>query len=610
MSKILFIALVKEIKFQKDSRMSGLQKFIGSRNGGAELLGHTGQDSSQVAAKKERLQAKLQEMGFTDVERGETLINSAREPTQTVNLRRKMIAEQHRLKVPINFLNREDTSSIGLQGMGQSCESSSASITAAQGLLEKKQEAPYDVFDTDADSLEVTATFSDLPDVRGHEDSLRGARHFENALDRVGGKKNDDRQIALPIVETRERRISQLSDLSNPNDLIEDQEESEDEGSRDEGSAGEQPEYDGKDEDQMVGGLLIQGATTYFRSRPTQFPKVGEGIMKAAVTLPSTSPKLCQGPAHRYSSEPSRKDDITVAPNDVGESAFNARLYQRVQSGQLQFLEASQKQDQVLSHGSNGYDRARNRSLLRTGTSKQQSSNHSGLPEWETPVRQSSTVPAQFPERERQVTHTQFTNTMNPTSARSIQTPVTTTIEKGNEPWKLPFVNGRKDLDSRNDRNESISQTGKRVPDLDYTPSQLSSMTYDRLSSESFDNDPHSPENNIPETLADAPLAQKLKYAFDLKRHEKQLLQRRQVFSSMTFAQYEECGNLLIDKLGEIMIRYRETRQQKRKVAKDFEDEVARREEYVRGKKEVVDGDFRRLRRAGEDVVRGKEDPS
>ena len=584
--------------------MSGLQKFIGSRDGGADLPGSVDQESGHAAAKKERLQAKLQEMGFTDVEGGETLINPALEPSQTVNLRRKMIADQHRLKVPTNFLSREDTSSVGLQGMGASCESSSAPITGTQGLLEKKQVAPYDVFDTDAESLEVTATFSDFPDVSGHEDSLRGAGHIGNILHRVGGKQHDDRQIALPIAETRQCRISQLSDRSDPNDLIEDQKEFENEGSRDESSDGEQPEYDGEDDDQLVGGSLIQGITTYFRSRPTQFSKVGEGNMKVAVALPSTSPELCQDPAYRYSNELSRKDGITVTLKDVGESALNARLEQRVQTGKLQLLEASSKQDQVFS---NGYDAARNRSLLRAGRSKQRYSNDSQLPEWETHVRHSPAVPAHFLEREGQVPYTRFTNTMNPTSARSVQAPITMTTEKHNEPCNLPFVNGRKDLDASYDCNEPKSKTRKRVPELDYTFSQLSSMTYDQLHSESFDNDPHSPENNIRETLADAPLAQKLKYAFDLKRHEKQRLQRRQVFSSMTFAQYEECGNHLIDKFGEIMVKYRDTRQQKRKVAKDFEDEVARREKYVRGKKEVVDGDLRRLRRAGEDVVRGKE---
>lgn len=149
--------------------------------------------------------------------------------------------------------------------------------------------------------------------------------------------------------------------------------------------------------------------------------------------------------------------------------------------------------------------------------------------------------------------------------------------------------------------------TQKRPLELDYDPDQLSKMTYADLKSESFDHDPRGPTNILPENLASASLANRLEYIHDQAKHDNvHIEQQRAFFSSLPIDEYEECGDLIVERFAAIIAKFKDARREKRKVAMAFEEEVARREEGVRGKKEAIERDMGRLRKAGEDVVKGK----
>lgn len=549
--------------------VSGLQKFIGSREGGAEA---TNQGISYVGEKKERLQAKMQEMGFVDLEGTEILSNSASKPTDAVNLRRKIIADQNRLKVPTNFSSRNG-SNVRSPGMRQGQISSSVPPQAVQSMPRKDQEDSYGPFDTDADSLEATATFSNFTDSREHETSFQDIGHFVNDSHQVYGHKQDTHHISVPAVTQRQHHLSQISDRHDPNTGSEDEEVSGYDGSGNVSSDEERPENDGKDDDRVIEKTMTQEAT-HQREQATYFHK------------------------------PSCRMVIPVASEAVGGNAFDSELDQQIQSRHTRLPETSSKQDRA---GNSRYDAIGNTGLLRTGMSKKTSPYNSPHSEVEICEQHHSADPAQLPREGGQISYSQATSILFPQSAKSVQAPATELFEERHGPNKLPFIGDRRNPDARNSQNEMPSNTQNSAQDLDYTSSQLSGMPFDLLCSESFDDDPRAREEDFPEGLTTAPLSQKLQYAHDLKHHEEQHLQRRAIFSSMTINQYEECGDLLIERFGEITTRYRQARQQKRKVAKEFEDEVASREERVRRKREGVDGDLRRLRRAGEDVVRGKE---
>lgn len=147
----------------------------------------------------------------------------------------------------------------------------------------------------------------------------------------------------------------------------------------------------------------------------------------------------------------------------------------------------------------------------------------------------------------------------------------------------------------------------KRPLNLDYDTGQLSKMAYDDLRNEPFDHDPSAPAETLPENLASASLTDKLEYIIDQAKHNNvPIEQQRALFSSLPIDQFEECGDLIVDHFAAIIAKFKHARREKRKVAMEFEEEVARREEAISSRKQAIGRDMGRLRKAGEDVIKGK----
>ena len=145
----------------------------------------------------------------------------------------------------------------------------------------------------------------------------------------------------------------------------------------------------------------------------------------------------------------------------------------------------------------------------------------------------------------------------------------------------------------------------KRALELDYTPQEMSGMSYKHLKSESFDHNPSISPGTIPSDFAKGSLPAKLQYAYDLKDRDNPEVQRSTLFASLTIEQYEETGDLIIDQFSNILGRYKGARKARREAARGFEKEIAQREERVQSKSNAVEQDLIRLRRGAEDVVRG-----
>ena len=147
----------------------------------------------------------------------------------------------------------------------------------------------------------------------------------------------------------------------------------------------------------------------------------------------------------------------------------------------------------------------------------------------------------------------------------------------------------------------------KRSRSVDYSLEELSSMTFSQLHDEAFHHDPKGTEPPLPPEIADAPLPQKLDYIMALKDdNSNKEHQRAAFFSTLPIEQYEDCGDLIVQKFADVVSKFKDARQQRRKVAREFESEVAKREERVRGKMGAVEKDLGRLKRGAEEVVRGK----
>jgi len=146
----------------------------------------------------------------------------------------------------------------------------------------------------------------------------------------------------------------------------------------------------------------------------------------------------------------------------------------------------------------------------------------------------------------------------------------------------------------------------KRRRDLDYGLDQLGSMEFQQLKEESFHVDPQSSGAAIPTDLADSSLVGKLNYLMNLEDDDSRALQQGTFLNSLPIEEYEKCGDLIVERFNDLVKKFKNARQERRRAAHEFEKEVARREECVREKLNAFEKDFDRLKRSGEDVVRKK----
>ena len=197
------------------------------------------------------------------------------------------------------------------------------------------------------------------------------------------------------------------------------------------------------------------------------------------------------------------------------------------------------------------------------------------------------------------------------------------TPPSNDEPWTAASTqNDEPDIPLPSQEKENINEPNdhqstpsvespkslKRSRDIDYSPNELSSMPFSQLQDEPFHHDPKATKPPLPPEIADAPLPQKLDYILSLKDDDNNTNQHHRAlfFASLPIEQYDDCGDLIVQKFADIVSKFKDARQQRRKVAREFEAEVAKREERVRGKMGAVEKDLGRLRRGGEEVVRGR----
>ena len=130
--------------------------------------------------------------------------------------------------------------------------------------------------------------------------------------------------------------------------------------------------------------------------------------------------------------------------------------------------------------------------------------------------------------------------------------------------------------------------------------------TYADLASEPFDHNPPSffAENTLIKRLppSNLPLSTQMQAVFDTSTNRVGIA--KTLFASLTIDKYEECGDVLLEKFGEVVSRLKEARVVKRKACRAMEEEVRVREMWVGRKRQCVEDGLGRLRTTGMSVVR------
>ncbi|KAH9826150.1 Extracellular mutant protein 11 [Teratosphaeria destructans] len=135
---------------------------------------------------------------------------------------------------------------------------------------------------------------------------------------------------------------------------------------------------------------------------------------------------------------------------------------------------------------------------------------------------------------------------------------------------------------------------------FDYDHETLVSMKYEDVKAADFDVDPHAQPFHLPGDMSADTLHGKLA---SMRRFEPQA--QAAFFASLPLSEWEEAGDWFMEQFGQTLAKYKHARQEKRKAAKQFEDEIARRHEAVSKKRKVTEDALMDMRQSGSQVLFG-----
>jgi hypothetical protein len=143
----------------------------------------------------------------------------------------------------------------------------------------------------------------------------------------------------------------------------------------------------------------------------------------------------------------------------------------------------------------------------------------------------------------------------------------------------------------------------------DYPDEILQQMQYSQLEQESFDHTPTPPAITTPKKPPPLPAAddaktasEKLSFVLHSLPNEED---RHRYLSSMTMSEWEEFGDELIGRLGEMMSKIKDARQARRKTTAVFEAEIKRRYDAVQKSDREVDRKLADMKQGGMGVLKG-----
>ncbi|KAI9720177.1 MAG: hypothetical protein M1812_002995 [Candelaria pacifica] len=211
-----------------------------------------------------------------------------------------------------------------------------------------------------------------------------------------------------------------------------------------------------------------------------------------------------------------------------------------------------------------------------------------------------------------------------------------TSLAPEKEPEKDPRYQGSRVVDGVRDKDSNRGQSSGGQPqisyprenpslsleppgsgysptiELDYDPQQLSAMDYATLREQPFDTNPKAKPNTTSSSEKPLSLPDQFKSFLSPDRGKKQSPmhnpeKQREFISSLNIEQWEAFGDLIKGGFSDILDRLKIVRQEKRKVAETFEEEIAEREKRVRVKAGGVEDMLTDMKRGGQGVLMGRK---
>lgn len=144
------------------------------------------------------------------------------------------------------------------------------------------------------------------------------------------------------------------------------------------------------------------------------------------------------------------------------------------------------------------------------------------------------------------------------------------------------------------------TNTKRAAVELDYDENTLFNMKYSELHEQAFDTNPKSAPPIPVHPAEPRPLPDRLKHFASLGADS-----QTQFFAQLPKDEWDNAGDWFINSFADIMGRLRRCRDAKREISKEFEDELAAREERLQARNSEIDETLRAMKRGGESVLMG-----
>ncbi|KAF2484861.1 extracellular mutant protein 11-domain-containing protein [Neohortaea acidophila] len=133
--------------------------------------------------------------------------------------------------------------------------------------------------------------------------------------------------------------------------------------------------------------------------------------------------------------------------------------------------------------------------------------------------------------------------------------------------------------------------------ELDYDGDTLLTMDYAELKAQSFDTDPNNPRPSRKQGQTLASRLQAVSEAPQQKQYD--------FFLALPLDEWEEAGDWLLERFGEVLHKFKAVRQEKREAARGFEGEIAKRYDAVGKKRKQTEAQLNEMRENGRELLQG-----
>ncbi|CAD0097925.1 unnamed protein product [Aureobasidium mustum] len=149
------------------------------------------------------------------------------------------------------------------------------------------------------------------------------------------------------------------------------------------------------------------------------------------------------------------------------------------------------------------------------------------------------------------------------------------------------------------DPPEETHEQNTHPEDLDYDLEELYLKDFAELQNEPFDG---APREDLHDTQSDLskPLSERLASVIELDVHR-----QKELFSSLKLEQWEEAGDWFQERFSEVFEKLKAARKNRRKIASDFEQRIAERQQALTKKRKITDDALSEMKKSGSLVLEG-----